>query len=186
MIDPSSKWEEALGSLEPSSSPAWAGKMADAVDSLVTNKAQINGITGSVTFTFNKAIFQAQLMALAFTPLTAVAAQAIGMAWGAAMQVSTIVVAPGACMGSPAPPTLWSIIILSMIDIPMVTLAQASLIAEITLLQPVKEKGKSPLGPALFNAFSKCTATVSGLNSLPPPPAGPGPLPLMAPLMPLM
>lgn len=185
-MDPEPKWKEALGSIAPASGVQWAMKMADAVDGLCTSKAQLSGITGSVTFTFNKAIFAAQLLAVAPSPTTAIAAQVMANCWATAMQASMIVVAPGSSFGSPAPPTLWSVVIMSMLDVPSIMLAKTALIAELTVLQFVKEEKKSPLGPAFRNAFLKCTATVNGLNSLPPPPAGPGPLPLIVPVVPLM
>lgn len=185
-MDPEPKWKEALGSIPPSSGIQWAMKMADAVDGLCTGKAQLSGITGSVSFTFNKAIFAAQLLSVAPSPTTAIAAQVMANCWSTAMMASMIVVAPGSSFGSPALPTLWSVVILSMLDIPSIMLAKVALGVELTVLQVVQKEKESPLGPAFRNAFLKCTATVSGLNSLLPPPAGPGPLPLIVPMVPLM
>jgi hypothetical protein len=182
-IDPEDKFKKAIAGLKPESTPQWAKKMADAVDGLVTNKAQLTGITGSITFTFNKAIFMTQLMALTFTPLAPVAAQAIGLAWGTAMLASTIIVAPGASLGAPTPATTWSVVIASLIDPPTITVAQTGLIATLAVMQAVKKAEDSALGPALYKAFTQCTATVTGLNSLPPPA---GPLPLLSPLTPFM
>ena len=179
-IDPEGAWKSAIANIKPDSTPQWTKAMADAVDSCCSNKAGLTGITGSVTFTFNKALFMAQLLAVSATPLAALAAQAIGAAWGTAMMASIILVPPGSSLGAPSPATTWSVCA-TVIDPAMVTLAQVSLIAELTTMQGVKSAQDSKLGPAIRKALLSCTATVTGVNSIPPPA---GPLPLLSPLTP--
>jgi hypothetical protein len=181
-IPPEPQWKSTIDGLKPDSTPNWTKALADAVDGLVTNQAGLTGITGSVVFTFSKSIFMAQLLLVSATPLTAVAAQAIGVAWGTAMAASIIVVPPGSSLGAPTPPTIWSVCA-SLIDPSSVAAAQAALIADLTTMQPVKNANDSKLGPAFRKAFVSCTATVTGLNSVPPPA---GPVPLLAPLTPFM
>lgn len=185
-IDPESGFKSAISELKPVSTPLWTKDLASKIDGLVTMKAGLGVITGTCSFTFNKALFMSGLMPLAATPVAASAAQIIGQAWGNAMLVSTMVVAPGAFMGSPAPATLFSVIISSLIDPPSVMAAQTALIATLVAMQGVEKPNDSKIGPAIRTAFISCTATVTGLNSLPPPPAGPGPLPLTAPMCPFM
>jgi len=180
-IDPEVKFKKTIANLRPEQTPQWAKKLSDAIDGLVTNKAQLAGITGSVVFTFNKSVFMAQLMALTFTPVAAVAAQIIGLAWGAAMQASTMVVPAGSYLGTPSPATTWSVVTASMIDPPSIAAAQAGLISTLSVMQAVKNAEDSALGSALYKAFTQCTATVSGLDSTPSPS---GPLPLSSPLTP--
>ena len=181
-IDPEPAWKKAISDIKPDSTSQWTKALADAVDGLVSNKAGLTGITGSVTFTFNKAVFMAQLLAVAATPVAAIAAQAIGLAWGTAMTASIIVVPPGSSLGPPSPPTLWASCV-SLIDPPSVIAAQTALIAELTMMQAVDNAQNSKMGPALRKAFMSCTATVTGLNSVTPPA---GPLPLLSPLTPFM
>lgn len=182
-IDPQSAFKSAISSLKPTNGPLWAKDIADAVDGLVTNKAGLSVITGTCTFTFNKALFMAGIMGLVPSLVAPIAAQTIGIAWGNAMLASIMVVAPGAFIGSPAPPTLFSVIISTIVDPPSVVAAQTALIATLSAMQAVKIASDSVLGPALHTAFMSCTATVTGMNSIPPPA---GPLPLVAPLCPFL
>ena len=182
-IDPQSAFKSTISSLKPTNGPLWAKDIADAVDGLVTNKAGLSVITGTCTFTFNKALFMVGIMALGPILAAPIAAQTIGIAWGNAMLASIMVVAPGAFIGSPAPPTLFSVIISTIVDPPSVVAAQTALIATLSAMQAVKIASDSVLGPALHTAFMSCTATVTGMNSIPPPA---GPLPLLAPLCPFL
>lgn len=182
-MDPLSKWSDTLGNIAPSSTPIWALNLANEVDGLCSGKAGIAGITGSVTFTFNKAIFILQLMAMAATPLQPIAAQGIAMAWQTAMLASIVIVAPGASLGPPTPPTTWSVVITSLIDPPSVMAATTIMIATISAAQAVGIGSQSIMGPALYAGFAASTVTVTGTNSVSPPS---GPLPLIAPLLPLI
>ena len=182
-ISPVSSFKSAIAGLKPDSTPMWAKALADAVDGLVTNKAGLGGtVTGSFTFTFNKALFMSGIMAASATPVTPIAAQAIGAAWGNAMLASTMVTA-SAFVGSPALPTLFSVIISTAIDPPSVAAAQSALIATLSAMQSVKIAQDSPIAPALHTAFMSCTATITGLNSVPAPA---GPLPLVAAMTPFL
>jgi hypothetical protein len=185
-IDPEQVWIDAFAALAPQKGPMWAQPMADAVDARVTGKVALNGLTGSVTFTFNKAVFMAQLMALTPTPDAAAGMMGFANAWGAAMLASTLVVAPGSFFPAPAPATLWSVVFATVIDGASIETAKQALVAELMAVAPAKDAKESKFPPAFRNAFLKCTASVNGLNSLPPPTAGPGPLPFSAPFVPLL
>ena len=183
-IDPQSAFKSAISSIKPTNGPLWAKDIADAVDGLVTNKAGLSVITGTCTFTFNKALFMAGIMALVPILAAPIAAQTIGIAWGNAMLASIMVVQPGAFIGVvSAPPTLFSVITSTIVDPPSVVAAQTALIATLSAMQAVKIASDSALGPALHTAFMSCTATVTGMNSIPPPA---GPLLLIAPLCPFL
>jgi hypothetical protein len=182
-VSPVSDFKSAIAGLKPDNTPMWAKALADAVDGLVTNKAGLGVVTGTFTFTFNKALFMTGIMALTATVVTPMAAQLIGVAWGNAMLSSTMVTAPGAFIGAPAPPTLFSVIISTVIDPPSIVAAQTALIATLSVMQAVEVAQDSALAPALHTAFMSCTATITGLDSTPTPA---GPLPLTAPLNPFL
>ena len=183
-INPQSDWIEGFAKLPKVPDSSWADNMANKVDSFVTSKVALTGLTGSVTFTFNKSVFASMLRAL--SPVTSSAAGTLSFAnaWGAAITASSIVVLPGAYLISPSPPTLFSVIISSLIDPPSIALAVQFLATTLASAVPVPDANSSIFGPTFRSAFLMCTATVTGLNSLPIPPAGPGPQPLVAPLLP--
>lgn len=184
-IDPEQQWTDAFANLATDKSPNWAMAFASAVDERVTGKAQLTGILGSVTFTFNKALFATQLMSLSPSPVAPAAMMGFANAWATAMSASQMVVAPGSAFGAPAPPTLWSVIFTSMLDAPMIQSGKAFLASTLSALPPAKNAKDSKFGATFRSAFLMCTASITGLNSLPIPPAGPGPLPFAAPFTPL-
>lgn len=183
-LDPEAAWNDAIANLKPDKGPDWAKGFADAIDSCCTGKTELTGVVGKPTFTFNKAIFMAQLMTLAPVPDPVSAAMGFANAWGTAMLASTMIVPPGSALGASAPPTLWSVVITSLIDPPTIELAKAFLIATLPTLEATKDAKQSKTGGTFRSAFLMCTCTVTGLNSLPPPPGGPGPLPFPGLLIP--
>ena len=177
-MDQESDWTKAFADLKPDKTPAWAAAMADAVDARVTGKVELSGLIGKPTFTFNKAVFAAQLMALKPVPDAVAGMTGFANAWATAMTASTMVVTPGSALGAPSPATLWSVIFTSLIDASSVQLAKTLLISTLPTIPLVKDATQSKFGATFRKAFLMCSASVTGLNTLPPPPAGPGPLPL--------
>lgn len=176
MIDPQNAFIEKINNLPPSTNADKALQdLVDAVSSLVSAKAELTGIIGTVSFTFEKAVFYQGLKAL--TPATdrITPAQKISSAWAQAISASKMVVPPGVSFGAPTPPTLFSAIISTTLDPDSLVLAKTELMNAIINQQPVDNYKKSDYGPAYRRAFSMLTYTVTGLNSIPPP-TGPQPL----------
>jgi len=184
-IDPEQLWKQRFNDLpkDGGAGGSWATQVAKATDEGVTNKLQLSGITGQVTFTFQKAIFENLIKLAVPAPSAFPGAQAIATAWKTATLASVIVVAPGAFIGSPAPPTTFSVVISSVIDPPSVAAGYSTLFTLLTTVQGVSNGLDNIIGPALRKAFSLLTVTVTGIDSTPPPN---GPLPLVAPLTPVM
>lgn len=183
-IDPEALWKQRFKGLQTDGSGAsWADKMADAVDQGVTGKLQVSGLTGSVTFTFKKDIFANMLKLAVPSPSPFSGAQAIATAFQVACLSSTIVVAPGAFVGAPTPPTTFSVVISSLLDPPGIAAGYSIVFGTLTTMSAVPDAAEGIVGPAIRKGFTMLTVTVTGLNSVPPPV---GPQPLVAPLLPVM
>lgn len=178
MLDPVSVWSDEFASLPLVGDPSWAMNMADVVDSLVTGKLQINEISPPSSFTFMKAVFAAQLLPIVAAPPPA-GAFAMAAAWGAAMQASQMVVSAGASVGAPSPATTFSAPPVTILLPPSIAAAQAVLAAALLAAPPVPDAKASIIGPAMRTAFVSVLASVTGINSVPPP-GGPAPLLLPA------
>ena len=180
-IPPAIIFQAKIAGLAPTPGPDWAFNMASAVASLVNNMVMLTTVTGATQFTFQQAIFAAQLASIAPGPVAAVQAQLFAQAWASAVQASILVVAPGAFMGAPAPPTLFSVVATSLIDPPSIVAAQSALAVKLAAAAPVPVGIQNAYGTAIHDAFLLLTATVTGINSVSPPV---GPQPLIAPLCP--
>lgn len=182
-IDPEAIWKSKFKELptDGSGGGAWAKNMADATDQRVTNKLGLNGLTGSITFTFKKDIFENMLKIIVPAPTPVAGAQQIAMAWQMAVQASTIVVAPGTYIGVPSPATIFSVVTSSVIDPPSVAIGSALIVSLLTAAQAIPDGNNNIIGPTLRKAFLSLTVTVTGLDSTPTPA---GPLPLLSPLTP--
>jgi hypothetical protein len=185
MIDPESAWIDHVNKLPPSKvAPAALQKLADAVDTGVSNKAELQGIVGTFAFTFNKAVFYASLQALVPTADPASGPASFASAWGQALMASIMVVPPGNSVGPASPPTTFSVVASTLIDPASLTLAQTYLQGQLVKAgaNPVKMAEDGLIGPAIRQAFLKVTFSIIGLNSVSPPA---GPLPLLAPMNPV-
>ena len=178
-IPPAIVFQNKIASLKPTSATDWAPNLAAAVASLVNGMVSLSPLMGSITFTFQQSVFATQLMSIPPGNMAAVQANLIATAWASAVQASTLVVAPGSFLGVPAPPTLFSVVMVSMIDAASIASAKAFLAAQLSAAQPVSIGVQNKFGSAIHDAFLMLTATVSGLNSIPSPS---GPTPLMAPM----
>lgn len=184
-MDPLNIWVKEISGLKADSGKSgdWADKLADVVDQRVTGKLGVVGVIGQVSYTFNKSIFATMLKLSSPTPAAADAAMKIANAFEAAASASTLIVPPGSALGAPAPPTLWSVVAVSIILPPSVSIGKGLIIQMLASSPPVPDAMASQMGPALFAAFGAMQASVTGLNSLPPPA---GPLPLALPAAPVL
>lgn len=186
-IDPEKTWIDKINFLPPAkSAPIGVKNLTDEVDAATTGKAQLQGITGSVQFTFGKAIFYQQLLSITPVPQALPGVTKFVMAWVAAIQASVMLVPAGAIFGSPSPATIWSAPPVTVLDPPSLVVAQSTLQADLLKqgMNPVNSSGDSDFGPAFRRAFLKLTYTVTGLNSVTPDNGGPNPL--IAPNLPLL
>ena len=185
-IDPESSWIDTVNNIEPvTAPPAGVKNIVDAIDAAVSSKAGLQGLVGSPPqFTFQKAIMLAQMLALAPSPDPVIPATLISQAWLAAATASIMIVSPGTAVGAAAPPTMFSVVIATIVDPPSLVLAQTALMADLisVMSTPVDDYKDSDFGPAFRRAFLSLTYTVTGLDSTPTPA---GPLPLIAAALPM-
>lgn len=184
MLDPADTWAKKFKDLKPVADPSWSMTLATTVGSLVTGKLEIATIMGSpATFNFMVPTFAGALASLAPVQTAPEGAKGFADAWEAAINSSIMLVLPGAYVGAPAPPTLYSVVFSTIVDPPSVALAKVGLISALVAIKPSEDAAKD-FASAFRNAFLALTWTTQGLNSLPPPPAGPGPLPFPNPMAP--
>lgn len=181
-MDPLPQWVQAIAAIKPDKT-SLASKLGDAIDQRVTGKLQLAMVMGPpAQFTWAKATFVQLIENLPASPVLPAGLMAIANAWEASMMASTLVVSPGAYVGSPAPPTLFSVVISSIIMPPSIEAGKAVLQAQLMSAAPIPDPNASPLGPALFSAFSTLIGMVVGLNSVSPP-TGPEPLSIPSPVI---
>lgn len=184
-VDPLDTWKKTHKDLKKVAGPEWAMNFATWYDDRIKNiSPDPAAITASsFTFVFNKAIFAAQLSVIPPTPSKMVGMTMFVGAWMSAMALTlfpvTLNVGSGAFIGSPAPPTLFSVINSVIIDPPSLIAAQAKLM-ELLMVENESDAMDSQMPVKFREATLLLSITVSGLNSIPPPA---GPLPLVAPFV---
>lgn len=184
MIDQKQQWIDKISKLKPvGDGDSGAKALAEAVDSCVTKKAQLKGIQGKVTFTFQKKIFHTGLLAAVGTTDTAAGVEIFVTAWANAITASVMKVMPGAVYGSPTPATTFSAVASTTLDPPSLIKARNYLKAELLKSGFVSDAKKCKVGVALHQSFLALTYTIKGTDSTPSPG---GPLPLTVPTRPLI
>jgi hypothetical protein len=187
-IDPLNTWKQTLADLPKVSSPIWALNFANWYADRIANIAPDPSalVASSFTFVFNSATFAAQLALLPPTldPVSGIAGFAA--AWSAAIALTiypvTLLVGPGAFIPPSTPATLFSAVTMVMINPASLVLAQAK-IMELVTAPVVSDPMDSVFAEKFRDATLQLSIMVTGLNSIPPPA---GPLPLIAPLVPLL
>ena len=181
MIDPESKWTERFANLKPDGvGTSWAGKMASAVAEGVPSMG-ITGVTGSVSFTWQKSIFEGMIQAAVASPAAIAGAQVIANAWMSSVLSSVMMVASGAFVVASSPATTFSVVATSIIDPPSISIGYSALLSLLTSSVPVPDPNLNMMGIALYTAFKSLTVTITGINSVAPTPA-----PLIVPLLPVL
>lgn len=182
MIDPLPQWIDAIAAIAPDKDSG-AKKLADAIDQRVTGKLALALLGGPpAQFTWQPAMFANIIMNLPPSPDAVSGIMMLCNAWEAATMASTLVVTPGAFLGASAPPTLYSVVIASILLPPSIVAAKQVMFAALSTAVPIQDIHMSPLGNAVYSAFSALQAMVTGLNSVPPPP-GPQPLIVVSPVL---
>lgn len=186
-IDPLPTWQSTLAALPKVADNSWAANFAawyaDRLTGITTNPANL--VPTGFVFTFNQATFQAQLQTLTPQSTAAAGIQGFANAWETALVASTVVVAPGSFKPPATPPTTFSAIISTTIDTPSIAAGKAKLL-ELVTAPPVSDPNLSQFPAKFREATLLLTITVVGLDSQPPPSAGPGPQPLTVANVPLI
>lgn len=184
-INPLPIWKTEFKDIEPTVNVVQA-----ASDLANFYSKQISGIQPSplltapgFTFPFQTSLFQAGLLSLTPALDPASGAITIASAWESAILATLPVVAPGAFVGAPTPPTTFSVVASTIIDPPSIVAGKTLIMSLLPLSPPVPDALGAQLPDVLFQATSLLTITVTGTNSVPPPG---GPAPLVAPLVPLI
>lgn len=181
-MDPLPTWKQEIKNIKPDKSNL-TDKLADVIDQRVTGKLATSLIQGPpVQFTWQKSIFASLIKPLPAAPALPPGLQQYCDAWEAATLASTIVVAPGNFFGVSAPPTLFSVVIASILMPPSIAAGKAAMFAALSSAAPIQIADLSPLAQALYTAFSTLQVQATGLNSVPPPP-GPQPLVAVSPVL---
>lgn len=176
-IDALSVWKTQLNSLPKVADDSWASNFSMWADGRVTNKMTLIDID-LFTFTFAESIFQSTLINLSPTPSASIGINAFANAWETAINVSTVVVPIGASIGTPSPMTTWSSVT-STIILPASIAAAKAKIIELISAPTVDDALDSDFSIKFRDAYLLLQIQVTGLDSQPPPVAGPGPQPLI-------
>lgn len=180
-VDPLNTWKTTLAALPPTAGvwqPAFASWYASRIINITTDPSVF--IPSGFLFTFNTAVFQAQL-----SLLTPVSSQLMGItgfanAWEAAIMASIVVTAPGSALVPPSPATIFSVVASSIIDPASILLGKAKLL-ELVSSPQVADAMDSEFPEKFRDATLLLTATFSGTNSIVPVPT-----PLVAASIPLI
>jgi hypothetical protein len=189
-LDPLDTWKEELEKLPQSDVPAvgsleFAGWYKDRIINIETDSSALDTSAG-FTFTFNFVLFAALLKVPPPVDVASVGVTTFALSWQLAM-VTTIYpallnVAPGAFIGAPTPPNLFSVINSVVIDPPSLA-AGFDRLVELAESVPAETAKEADLSLAMKEATELLTITVVGLDSTPSPA---GPLPLTAANVPLI
>jgi len=182
MIDALPVWKSTLAALPPTTgawSPAFSAWYAGRIIAISPDPLVL--VPAGFLFTFNVATFSTMLSALAPVPTAAAGILGFANAWEAALLASTAIMGPGSALVPPSPATIFSVVILTVIDPASIALGKAKLL-ELATAPPETDANDSLFPEKFRDATLLLTITVTGLNSIPP---IVGPLPLTAPMVPL-
>lgn len=187
MIDPLATWKSTFNALPKVGDSVWADNFAkwykDRIIAIEPDPSKLTAV--GFVFKFDAEVFAAALKALTPTSVAAEGVSKMADAWLSAISLvvypATLSVSVGSFVSSASPPTLFSVIISVLLDPSSILSAKAKLLELIT---SPKTAGNDSKFPELFReATLLLSITVTGLNSVPPPP---GPMPLVAALVPLI
>lgn len=182
-VDSLNIWKSTLSSLPKVTDGSWSSSFsswyANRIIAISPDPSVL--IPAGFLFTFNVAIFSSMLSSLTPVPTAAAGILGFANAWEAALLASTAVMGPGSALVPPSPPTIFSVVITTVIDPASIALGKAKLLELVTA--PPETDANNSLFPEKFrDATLLLTITVTGLDSTPIPA---GPLPLVAASVPL-
>lgn len=183
-IDPLPVWQSTLAALPAVGDTSWALNFAnwyaDRIVAITTDPAAL--IPVGFTFPFPVALFATQLQAIAPNPSALAGITAFADAWEAAMLATIPSVSSGSAVPPPSPPTIFSVVISTVLDPAGIAAGKAKII-ELAASPPVGDALNSQFPVKFREATLLLTITVTGLDSTPTPA---GPLPLVAANVPLV
>lgn len=186
-IAPLQNWKDTFANLPKVADTSWAANFAAAYAGLITGITTDPAalVPTGFLFTFAQPVFAAQLLAL--TPVGDALSGITGFAaaWEAALLASVALVLPASFVPPTSPATLFSAVTTTTIT-PVSIAAGKAKILELVTAPPVADAQDSQFPIKFREATLLLKITVVGLNSLPPPPAGPGPQPFTAANVPLI
>lgn len=186
-VQPLDTWKTTLAALPKVTDTSWAQNFANWYFSMISGISPDPAafVPVGFVFTFPTPLFASQLQTL--PPVADAVAGITGFAnaWETALNGTTIVVGPGSAIPPPSPTTIFSAVFTATIDPPSIAAGKAKLL-ELVTAPPVANPLDSQFPIKFREATLLLTFTVTGLDSQPPPSAGPGPQPLTASNIPLI
>lgn len=172
MIDPLSSWKSSLAALAKVTDDSWAANFAawygDRIAAISPDPSQL--VATGFSFTFEASTFASQLLDL--TPVDHAAGFAT--AWESAMMASSALCLPGTFKPPTSPLTLFSAVTSTVID-PASIAAGKTILGALATAPAVVDPADSTFPATFRDATLALTISVAGLDSQPPPSAGPGP-----------
>ena len=181
-VDALQDWKDELENLPKVSDSSWSLNFAEwYADRIVNIEADslVLDTSAGFLFTFAEATFALALSSLAPTTDPVAGITNFATAWEGAILASIVVVSPGAFIPPSSPATIFSVVTGTVIDPPSIAAAKAKII-ELSSSSPVDDPQDSEFPVKFREATLLLTITVTGLNS------APTPVPLVAPLVPLL
>lgn len=168
-IDTLGTWQSEWALLPLVIDDSWKQNVADYLAARVDNKLSLQTYGGvPVTFTFNKAAFLAAIAGVSTGTGDGVIKIALGFS-NAVQIAGSLIVLPGAFIGTNSPATLFSAVASSIITPAGAALGQAK-IEELSSAPQVTTALASQFPVKLREAFLLLTADVTGTNSIVPVP----------------
>jgi len=181
-MDPLDVWQKEIQDIKPAKKNL-TKELADKIDQRVTGKMVLSMLGGPpAQFTWKKEIFVQLIENLPPSNDTVAGITMYCNAWEAATMASVLTVTPGAFIGAPAPPTLFSVVASTVLMPPSIAAGKKIIFDLLSSAVPVKNPKESKLAQAMFSAFSSLQGQVTGLDSTPTP-AGPLPLTVVSPVV---
>jgi len=169
-VDSLAVWQSEWALLPKVSDASWKSNVANYLAARVDSKLTLATYGGTpVVFTFNKTVFLASLASVSAATGDGVSKMALGFS-NAVLTAGSLVVSPGAFIGSATPATTYSAVASSVIT-PAGALAGKTKIEELSSAPLVTDPLLSTFPVKLREAFLLLTANISGTNSVAPTPA---------------
>ena len=188
MIDPLNVWKSTLKDLPKVDNPIWAINFAnwygDRIQNIEPDPTKLQ--PAGFVFIFNRVLFASLLSALPPTPSQPAGIAMFAAAWEAAILTTvfpaTLSASSGTVVPPPSPATTFSVVNSVILDPASVAAGKAKIL-ELASAPLTGDATESQFPVKFREATLKLTITVTGLDSTPTPA---GPLPLTAPLVPLI
>ena len=186
-IDSLSVWKSTLAALPKVEDSSWSLSFASwytsRIVNITTNPSSLVPLGFSSTFATT--VFKDALAALGPSSSAAAGIAGFAGAWEDALNATVIVVGPGSFAPPTSPPTMFSLVTTTTITPASIAAGKAKILELVTA--PLVSDPNDSLFPQKFrDATLLLKITIVGLDSQPPPAAGPGPQSLTISNVPLI